>query len=344
MATVREIKDKKAADHKTGMLGLTADCSTVAGKCLTCEQMAVLVEKKCSQQKEKEFLKHIACCRSCYDEWLTLRKQVVNNKAQQEKKSKTALLSFVSKPKILAVFGSTLAAAASVVFVLNIYFDQQLITSKEEGKSVFEVKEKDAVDTKEVRKSDTYQPQKQTTVLKKVEMPEASSPKPVVVGGRVRNRAPSKQVAVDKEAVDLAVERKKVKALGKEVAREKSIRTQENKSHLASRKLPKSRMMAEKVMSDEMVLSQTKIGKPTIDKWLQQVKRGCVDNQRSVMSWQQLARSGKKLRVLHSLEMQSDERFTKVLNRVMEIKVENLDRICTEILQIMEEKEINTNQ
>lgn len=120
------------------MLGLAADRSSVAGDCLTIEEMSLLAEKKYNPEEESKYLNHIGGCERCYDEWLILRDQVIEEQEKESGKDKITFISFFSHPKALTVFGTTLAAAASILLVLNIYKEQPLITPLGEEKIVLQ--------------------------------------------------------------------------------------------------------------------------------------------------------------------------------------------------------------
>ncbi len=113
MAKVEELNKKQAADRRTALLGLAADRNAERqGDCLTSQEMSELLEDNCSAEQRQRFLLHLASCDSCYREWLELQ-QLLEEKA------------FHSKPllfrrKVFTVTGSLLAAAASVIFYLNI--------------------------------------------------------------------------------------------------------------------------------------------------------------------------------------------------------------------------------
>ncbi len=113
MATVEELNKKQAAERRTALLGLAAGRHAgQLGDCLTSSDMGELLDDNCSAEQRQRFLVHLASCDSCYREWLELQQFL------EEKISPVKPLLF--RRKVLTVTGSLLAAAASVIFYLNV--------------------------------------------------------------------------------------------------------------------------------------------------------------------------------------------------------------------------------
>jgi hypothetical protein len=113
MAKVEELSRKQAADRRAALLGLAADRSAgQQGDCLTSREMSELLEEHCSTEQRRRFLVHLSSCDPCYREWLELQ-QLLEAKA-------APLTPLFFRRKALTVTGSLLAAAASVIFYLNI--------------------------------------------------------------------------------------------------------------------------------------------------------------------------------------------------------------------------------
>ena len=114
MANKDELKRKREADQRAALLGLAADRKTEKpGSCLSSQEMAELLDGKCEAEQLQSFLAHLSSCDSCYREWLELDLELSRNKSALH----TPLL---FQRKFLTVSGSLLAAAASVVFYLNL--------------------------------------------------------------------------------------------------------------------------------------------------------------------------------------------------------------------------------
>ncbi len=116
MATIHKLDRKKQADRRTALLGLAADQPAVAGDCPTSVEMAELLEDMVPPEKKERLFQHIAVCESCYREWLTLR-EVLDKRPEGKKRPQ--IFTFFTPGK--ALFGTLLAAAASVVVFLNIH-------------------------------------------------------------------------------------------------------------------------------------------------------------------------------------------------------------------------------
>jgi hypothetical protein len=116
MATIHNLDRKKQADRRTALLGLAADQPAVAGDCPASVEMAELLEDMVPPEKKELLFQHIAVCESCYPEWLTLR-EVLDKRPEGKKRAQ--IFTFFTPGR--ALFGTLLAAAASVVVFLNIH-------------------------------------------------------------------------------------------------------------------------------------------------------------------------------------------------------------------------------
>ena len=157
MAKVEELNKKQAADRRTALLGLAAGRDAERqGDCLTSQEMSELLEDKCPTGQRQRFLSHLASCDSCYREWLELQQLL------QEKTSGVKPLLF--RRKVLAVTGSLLAAAASVVIYLNVDNSPGL-----QGPQALSFPEADSVIEESLERAS--EPAHQKAVLKKRALP-----------------------------------------------------------------------------------------------------------------------------------------------------------------------------
>lgn len=114
MANRDELKHKRETDSLVAQLGLAADLrGAQQGSCLSSKEMAELLDGKCAPDKQQLHLAHLSSCETCYREWLELQQELSRGNVKQKK----ALL---FQRKFLAVSGSLLAVAASVVLFLNL--------------------------------------------------------------------------------------------------------------------------------------------------------------------------------------------------------------------------------
>jgi len=270
----------------------------------------VLVEGKCARQEEELFLQHIAHCDNCYQEWLVLGRD-----RQQKTGSKRNIVSFLARPKVLAVCGSALAIAASVAIIVNIPFDQQRISLQNQS----------------------YMDQQQLTVEKEVKMEAAPAPK-ADIGKRVQKHAVSQQSEVPGKKATVQVqlvEEKGVAAEKKEFIKE-TVKSSAPAAPAAIVK--KKRTILSKAMSEETVALPVKAEIQSITDWLKQVEKGCLERKRTDAYWQQLAGSGRRIKDKSGSAMKQDEQFGKILDLVMTLQTDKLDRNCVEIMQLLKRK------
>jgi hypothetical protein len=109
-----ELKEKREADSRVALLGLAADTTgTKQGRCLSSVEMAAFLDGKCELEQKQSYLNHISTCESCYKEWLDLQQELFHDTTVQKKP-------LLFQRWFLRAGGSLLAAAASVVFYLNL--------------------------------------------------------------------------------------------------------------------------------------------------------------------------------------------------------------------------------
>lgn len=96
------------------LLALAADQQvSQQGSCLSSREMAELLDGKCEIDQQQLHLTHLSSCETCYREWLDLQQELSHGNAEQKKP-------LIFQRRFLAVSGSLLAAAVSVVFYLNL--------------------------------------------------------------------------------------------------------------------------------------------------------------------------------------------------------------------------------
>ncbi len=111
---VDDLQKKREADRRSGLLGLAADRSPgEPGKCLSVQEMSTLLDGNCSTHERQRFLVHLSSCDSCYREWVALDHVLYEKQAGKKKR-------LLFQPSFLALSGSLLAAAASVIFFMNL--------------------------------------------------------------------------------------------------------------------------------------------------------------------------------------------------------------------------------
>jgi hypothetical protein len=114
MANRDELKQQRDADARVALLGLAANRQgTQQGRCLASQEMAELLDGKCESDQRRLHLKHLSTCETCYREWLDLQQELSHASLKQKKP-------LLFQRRVLTFSGSLLAAAASVVFYLNL--------------------------------------------------------------------------------------------------------------------------------------------------------------------------------------------------------------------------------
>lgn len=99
-------------DKTVSLLTLALDKKT-GSRCPSAEVLASFLDGKCSVVEKKRVLSHLADCDHCYTLWYSL-------KTASQKKRTEGIIYYLIRPKNLAVAGSALAIAASVVIFMNI--------------------------------------------------------------------------------------------------------------------------------------------------------------------------------------------------------------------------------
>ncbi len=311
MAIIHKLDQRKQADHRTALLGLAADQSASAGVCLLPEDMAELVEK-CPPEKKEQFFRHIAVCETCYREWLTLQ-DVLDDRIESKKKTK--IFKFL-KPGSMALFGTLLAAAASVVVFLNINLPTTEKTSpivpvesmRQEPPSPAREEEKPRPALPaEGRSSTSPAPAKSAlkpdSLRKKQKMPASMD------AVKEKRSAPAAPAAMLSPAPAPALK--------------KGLPAQE--SNAAAPALPKD---SGEGATDSAVRSEAAGGMPGLrqnrpqagaavfGQWRQQLENGCREEQTAEDFWQEMERKGREV-TTRSGELKPDER--KDLKNLLEL-------------------------
>ena len=136
MANRDELRHKREADSRVALLGLSADLQdSPRGSCISSKEMAEFLDGKCTPDQQQLYFTHLSSCEICYREWLNLQQELSRDNVGTKKK-------LVFQRRFLAVSGSLLVAAASVVFYLNSGISpgpgdsQILMTTQSERKQV----------------------------------------------------------------------------------------------------------------------------------------------------------------------------------------------------------------
>ena len=106
--------DRKKKERRiAALLALSEEKKGDGVRCLTDEEMAMLVDGNCSGETKEQGWAHLSDCQQCYDQWYSLKME----KGRAHKKSGRLHL---MHPRNLAIAGSAMAVAASVAVFLNL--------------------------------------------------------------------------------------------------------------------------------------------------------------------------------------------------------------------------------
>ena len=334
MATIHKLDQRKQADHRTALLGLAADQPPSAGVCLLPEEMAELVEDICPAEKKKQLFRHIAVCETCYWEWLTL--QMVFDKRIKSKK-KSRLFKFF-EPGNMALFGTLLAAAASVVVFLNINLPSTEKTSlivpiesmRQEPSSVREEEKfRPAVpaERQDTPPAPTKSALKPETLPKKQEMPvsihavKAEKKKSAPAAPAAMSPPPTSTLKEDLPAQEsISAEKVLPKAAG-EAATDGAVRSQPGGGMPA---LQQNRLQA---------------GAAVFGRWQQQLENGCRQGRTAEDFWQEMERKGRDVKA-RSGELKPDElkNLENLLLLTTGMEKANVSERCRRILDLLAEE------
>ena len=117
MAEKKAIDKTRAARRRLALLVLSGDQPAPATPCPEPAELAALVEGRLEPAREEACLAHLAGCDRCCALWLQLDR---HRQEQAATGRRGRLLRLVSRPRVLRVAGSLLAAAASLALVLTL--------------------------------------------------------------------------------------------------------------------------------------------------------------------------------------------------------------------------------
>ena len=116
MSEELNLTKKKRERKVAALIALAAEKKGDVGSCLTDEEMALLVEGRCSAGEKDRAWAHLSDCRQCYEQWYSL-------KTQEGFPLKKGVIVHLMQRKTLALIGSGLAVAVSVAVFLNLPHD-----------------------------------------------------------------------------------------------------------------------------------------------------------------------------------------------------------------------------
>lgn len=323
MIIKRNFQNSKKAEKVAALLALAADNEDEQGRCLSPEEIAVLVDTSCGKEKLAIFMEHLSYCETCYDQWLTLKKMDdhsfnIPNEGHVYHLSRLKKYSFI---------GSALAVAASVVVFLNISPQPSSLNKRSFEESVLIA-------------------------------PEADSHKPLVPQFKLESEVDDLEVERElaesrEEVVKEAVQEEQYEQLDRlervEI-RENQEKPTESKAAArqtikgmaapAAQSVPQAQhRMAKKPALTEL-LGESDIQKD-IDSWLEQLQNNCLAGRQDVDFWQAMHLQGKELfdKQAGLLPEQEEQKISAALALLAGMGTQAVTDQCRQLLTILAEEE-----
>ncbi len=302
-------KQDKQPDKRTALLALASDRNQEpAGVCLTPEEMAILVDAGFTATKQKVYHEHLANCDTCYREWLALTQ---GKQEASPVRKKTKIVYLFSKPKGLAIVGSTLAAAASLVIFFNIHQSALKVSKKglAPAPSLQEVQDDE--------KADLYR-----------EMAPAAPGK---------KELKTIQPAPPKPKISSAPEPRKIKQ--QSPAQSSLLESEELRPHMEVSREDRSQPVE---MAAGMSAKQDTGHIPELNHWLKRVEDACSQEEYNQNIWQKIRTDGSNLRARLERKDFTDEGpvrlFLQLRGITASLMEENWSNQCRKILRLLEEE------
>lgn len=296
----RNFKTNKKAEKAAALLALSADNGEKHGRCLLSEEMAALVEARCTKEQREIFMQHLCGCENCYKEWLTLK--TMDKSAGP--KAVAGAVYHLSRFKKYSYIGSAFAVAASVVVFLNIthllppaedkQFQNPVLMQSQSGS------ESDLSESKAMA----------------LPVPEPSAP--AASDALVRERLENRDAVTDTEVVPL------LKMKGPPAP--------------ASRSVPQvvKKIQPGEVFGESS--TQLDVGDAgEIDSWLEQLQKNCLAGKQDADFWEKMRMQGKDIQKKQagSLPRDKEEILSAVLVLLGEMETESVADRCRQLLTLL---------
>jgi hypothetical protein len=345
MAAIHKLNRKKQSERRTALLGLVADQPEHAGVCLTSEEMAELLEDKCSLERKEQYFRHIAACKDCYREWLTLHD--ILDAIPENKRESGSRIFQILKPGKIAFFGTLLAAAASVVVFLNINYK---VTEKDTPPvPIASMRQEPPSPGQEKEKSP---PEISLQTEKPADGKNVRNPEKSVVTPETSTKKRETNVSNDAHRI----EKKKSLPVAPEVNSPAPASAPKEgppvqRSFSAEQSLPKTsgedvtrKAIRPRAGSGMLLLQQNgeQIEAITFDQWREQVEKGCAERQESVTFWREIEKKGRQLQArLEELNQSEMEILESLLPLMYEIEKKNVAERCRRVMDLLAEERTN---
>ncbi len=300
MKTVEKITAQKQADKRTALLALAINEKSPVDRCVTSEEMAYLLDKGFPPDKKQEFQEHLASCDICYQEWFALNEvKRLNSSARISQK----IVSLFTTKKSLAIVGSTLAAAASLVVFLNI--EQHDLGMSQKASSPPPIMEKSQA------QQDTFQ-----------------APPAQIVTSEEERAVHADKAAPPTSSVSNALKKEILETKKSKTPKRRVLQLQTTEDTRIKRMTSEAQMSPymreDKILSDE------------ITQWQSRVLSACRQKDFQQPFWSQVTTNGNMLRKKYNRD--SDLTLTRLLSLVTDMEKENMKDQCQKILRLLEEE------
>lgn len=317
MIIKRNFKNSRKAEKAAALLALMADKGGGHGRCLSAEEMAVLVDSGCGKEELAIFMKHLSECGKCYGEWLTLKK-MADSDLRDQRELREGRVYRLSRFKKYSFIGSALAAAASVAVFLNI----SRLPEPFEDTSY-----EDAVPVQSESKSVVPKFKLETEVMDL----EAEMEQP----------APVKQLAKESQAKE-RLEKRELQTESRAAARQKRTGTAAPAAQAVPQDAPYAAKKAAKVEVEAEegvdIDGETQLD---IDSWLEHLQENCLADRQEADFWLAMHLQGKELLVKQagSLAAAKEQKVSAVLALLAGMGPESVKDQCRQLLAILAEEE-----
>lgn len=307
----QRLKNNKNYGKATALLALIATKEEASERCLSPEEMAVLVDSGCSREELTIFMEHLSCCDRCYGEWLSLKKMMAPNLGISKGR-----IYHLSRRKKYSYIGSALAVAASVAVFLNITHQPIVVhdtsvkesllnePAKEPGISKFH---QDAVE------KDALQETKGAS-------PPASAVEDSLPVERLKKRTISPSSAEENRQERL-LESRGFSAPSGQISLQKAPKTAPS---------PPT-----EVTESDATLEMD------VDSWLAMLKEACLDGRQDLGFWSDMHLSGEKILNRHYPSLQRDkaEKISALLVLLGEMGRKPVSTGCGQLLEMLAEED-----
>lgn len=330
MKTKKDIAKLKKANKHSALLALALSEKEPVGDCLTTKEMAQLVDHGFPSQTRKKYQEHLDSCETCYQEWLTLSRLKKTTHSKREK-----IHRLFSTPKNLAIAGSSLAVAASVLLFLNIDHDL-----RQQGKLLPGTMSTQELPTSEKPSPAMVNEAKPTPAQPEQPPMETASPWQHFEAEENRDLSEQLESQATERITSPATKASQSKATEKQAPKKRRLLAPAPPSSFTDNELPVKR---KELADDNKSLLQSREKLENMQPaWFSTLREACQQSEFSESFWKEKHREGKLF--LQRLQKDSDAtpKHIRLLSRMVvltgSLTTENGTEQCSKILPLLEEE------